>query len=118
MKTTNWIMTLLLAGGLVGALALTGCGKPKTAATTVGGGQVDLPKLTQAFATPTPDQQAALSDVAMGLRYGEYTRCFAGLEKLASTPGITDAQKKIVDEVIEQVKAKANKPATPPAPAQ
>ena len=111
-------MMLMLAGGLVGALALTGCDKQKPAATGVGGGAVDLPKLQEAFATAGPDLQAALSEVSMGIRYGEYVRSFAGLDKLANAPGITEPQKKIVNEVIEQIKALANKPATPPAPAQ
>ena len=118
MKTANWIMMLMLAGGLVGALTLTGCGKPKTAAPAASGGAVDIPKLQQAFAGASPELQTAVSEVAMGLRYGEYARSFAALDKLANAPGITEAQKKIVNEVIEQVKAKATPPATPPAPAQ
>jgi hypothetical protein len=114
MKIVNWITMCLLAG----ALALTGCGKKNPTPTGVGGGAVDLPKLQQAFATASPDLQTAVSAVGMGIRYGEFARAFAALDKLANSPGITDAQKKIVNEVIEQVKAKANPPATPPAPAQ
>jgi hypothetical protein len=79
---------------------------------------VDIPKLQQAFAGTTPDLQAALSEVNMGVRYGEFPRAFAGLDKLANAPGITEAQKKIVGEVIEQVKAKASQIAAPPAPAK
>jgi acetate kinase len=118
MKTANWMVMFLLAGGLVGALALTGCGKQKPAAPTVGGVTVDMPKLREAFATAAPELQTAISEVNMGIRYGEYARAIAGLDKLSNAPGITEAQKKIVSEVTEQIKALANKPATPPAPAQ
>jgi hypothetical protein len=118
MKTTNWLMMFMLASGLVGVLAFSGCGKQNSAAPTPGSVMVDLPKLQQAFATTTPDLQTALSEVAMGVRYGDFPRAFAALDKLANAPGITDAQKKIVGEVIEQVKAKASQAANPSGPAK
>jgi hypothetical protein len=106
-------MMLLLAGGLAGGLALTGCGKKQPPAPAPGGVTIDLPKLREAFATAGPDLQAALSEVNMGIRYGDYPRTFAALDKLANAPGITDAQKKIVGEVTEQMKALASKASTP-----
>src|ERR1035437_6529209 len=113
MKTANWMMMCLLAGGLAGGLALTGCGKKETPAPAPMGVTVDIPKLQQAFANTTPDLQAALSEVTMGMRYGDYPRAFAALEKLANAPGIPDAQKKIVGKVTEQIKALASTAATP-----
>src|ERR1019366_4103742 len=80
MKTANWMMMLLLAGGLAGALALTGCGKKETPTPAPMGVTVDMPKLQQSFANTTPDLQAAVSEVAMGMRYGEYPRSFAALD--------------------------------------
>ena len=118
MKSTNWLMMFMLASGLVGVLALTGCGKKDSGAMAPGGVMVDLPKLQQAFAATTPDLQTALSEVNMGIRYGDFPRAFTALDKLANAPGITDAQKKIVGEVIEQVKAKASQLANPPAAAK
>ncbi len=109
MKTANWMMMLVLAGGL----ALTGCGKQAPPAPAPMGVTVDIPKLQQAFAAAGPDLQTALSEVSMGMRYGDYTRAFTGLDKLANAPGITDAQKKIVGEVTEQMKALASKAAAP-----
>jgi hypothetical protein len=111
MKIVNW-MTMCL---LVGALSLTGCGKPKPADMVVAGVTVDLPKLREAFATASPELQTAVSEVGMGVRYSDYARALASLEKLVNTPGLTDPQKKIANEVTEQVKAMASKATAPPA---
>jgi len=113
MKTTKWILMFLLAGGLVGGLGLSGCGKQQPPAPAPGGVTIDLPKLREAFATVGPDLQAALSEVNMGMRYSDFPRAFAALDKLSNAPGITDAQKKIVGEVTEQMKALATKAAAP-----
>ena len=114
MKTMNWVTLFLLAG----VLALAGCGKEKPKAPVKQGVTVDLPNLKGAFATSSPELQAAVSEVAMGLRYSEYPRAFAGLDKLANTPSLTEPQKKIVGEVTMQVKEVASKAAASPAPAQ
>jgi len=111
MKTANWMMMFLLAG----ALALTGCGKQKPAATVVAGVTVDLPKLRETFATASPELQTVVSEVGMGVRYADYARALSALEKLANAPGLTDPQKKIANEVTEQVKAMASKATAPPA---
>ena len=111
MKTANWMMMFVLACGL----ALTGCGKQKPAAAVVAGVTVDLPKLREAFATASPELQTAVSEVAMGLRYADYARALASLEKLANAPSLTAPQKKIANEVTEQVKAMASKATASPA---
>jgi hypothetical protein len=100
---------------LAGVLALAGCGKAKPAAPVMAGVTVDVPKLKEAFATASPELQTSVSEVAMGLRYGDYPRAFAALAKLDSAPGLTEPQKKIVGEVAEQVKQLAGKAAAPPA---
>ncbi len=107
----KWMTMCLLAGGLV----LTGCGKKEVPAPVVGGVRVDLPKLQQAFATATPELQAAVSEVGMGIRYADYGRALSALEKLANAPGLTDPQKKVANETTEQVKALASKATSPPA---
>jgi hypothetical protein len=110
MKIVNWMTMCLLAG----ALALTGCGKQEPAPPVVAGVTVDLLKLRDAFATAGPEMQTAVSEVGMGVRYADYARALSALEKLASAPGLTGPQKKIANEVTEQVKALASKATAPP----
>jgi hypothetical protein len=110
MKTANWMMMFLLAAGL----ALAGCSKAEKPKTMVEGVAIDVPKLRELFAANTSaDVQTSLSEVAMGLRYADYPRAFAALSKLDSAPGVTDAQKKAVAEMTEQVKLAAGKAASP-----
>jgi hypothetical protein len=110
MKIVNWMMMVLLTGGL----ALTGCGKEKPAAPVVGGVAVDLPKLQEAFATASAELQNSVSEVAMGVRYRDFPRATAALGKLANAPGLTEPQKKILSEITEQIKQMASKAATAP----
>jgi hypothetical protein len=58
-------------------------------------------------------RQTAVSEVGMGVRYADYARALASLEKLVNTPGLTDPQKKIANEVTEQVKAMASQAPAP-----
>jgi len=111
-KTANWISILLLAG----IVAVAGCGKQEAPSTVVQGTTIDMPKLRGAFETATPETQAALSEVNMGVRYRDFARALVALEKLANAPGLTDAQKKVVAEVAEQVKQAASKATTAPPP--
>jgi hypothetical protein len=100
---------------LTGVLALAGCGKQQPPAPTREGITVNVPKLREAFATATPEVQATLSEVTMGLRYANYTAALDALGKLGNTPSITEAQKTAVNEVTEQIKQLANKDTRAPA---
>lgn len=109
MKNANGMMLVLLAG----LLAVAGCGKEEPRTPVMGGVKVDLPKLQEAFTTAAPELQTAVSEVAMGVRYGD-PRAFAALDKIVKAPSLTDAQKKIVAEVTEQIKELASKAPTAP----
>jgi hypothetical protein len=104
MKATIWIVGVLAAG----ALALTACKKapppPPPAAGTV---VIDLQGLQAAFPKPTREIQLSLEGIGYGLRYEDYNKALTELDKLASTPGLTEQQKKVVSEVTEQVKKTA-----------
>jgi|GEM_PF-2199173 len=100
---------------LVSAFALVGCDKKEAPPPVMQGVTVDLPKLGETFATASADLQNNVAEVTMGVRYGDYPRAFAALAKLDSAPGLTEAQKKVVGEVAEQIKQLANKRANPPA---
>jgi hypothetical protein len=119
-KKTTWILGIALAG-LV-AMAGAGCSKSETPAQkipTYGKVAVDMPKLRKALETAGPDAQTQIRNVNLGLRYGKYVDALMALDKLKELPGITDAQKKVIDEVAEQAKEAAkNQEASKPAPAQ
>ncbi len=75
---------------------------------------VDLPKLQQTFMESGPEAKQSLAMVQRDLRYGDYPKALFSLDQLAQNPGITEAQKKVVSEVIEQVKKViAQAPAAP-----
>jgi hypothetical protein len=113
MNLPKWLMMVLCAG----VFAFAGCGSKKTTpAPTVNGVTVDMPKLRDAFANAGPDLQTDLSEVNMGIRYGDYSRALTALGKLSAAPSLTDAQKKAVNEVTEQVKQLASKTTPAPSP--
>ncbi|HZR20626.1 MAG TPA: hypothetical protein VFE51_25310 [Verrucomicrobiae bacterium] len=107
--------------GLIVAVAIVsaGCSKSDKAppAPEFQGVQVDLPKLTAAFENANQDLKTTTTQVGFNVRYQKYEDALMGLDKLANDPNVTEAQKKVVNEVIEQVKKLAG--ATPAAaPAQ
>ena len=114
------IITSALGILLLGAGVSIGLGCKKEApppSPTVSGVVVDAPKLQAAFMTSTnADQREKLAKFQFGLRYGKYVDALMALDGLASDPSLTEQQKKVVNEVIEQVKQVAN--AQPAAPAQ
>lgn len=114
MKLINWIVMFLFAATLV----LAGCGKKKTEfvqqAPVQEGVTIDVPKLSEAFAGAGPEIQNLVMAVTAGVRYNEYGSALVALNKLARVPGLTDAQKKIVGEVTDQIKQVASKAATAP----
>ena len=94
------LLMLLLVG-------ISGCGKkqpPASAPMDVGGVKVDMPKLNQEFATATPEIQATVHEASSDLRYGQYEKALQSLDKLMSNPALSDSQKKVVTDVIEQMK--------------
>ncbi len=113
MKWTHAIVGILA----VGTLILVGCSKsPPPPTPTADGVTIDLPKLQAAFPSPTPEIRARLTDTAFGIRYEDYNKSLAELDKLANTPNLTAEQKKIVSEVTEQVKKAAASRSAKPAP--
>jgi hypothetical protein len=103
MKSLNWTIMIMAACCLVFA---DGCKKREEPAEWKRSGtRVSMSELRQAFKNaPGEDVQAWLSEVAVGLRYGEYSGALAALEKISNQPGLTAQQKKINGEVIGQVK--------------
>lgn len=101
MKNIFWSVLLLALG-----LGLAGCSKGTETAPSpkVNGVTVDVPKLQAAFATASQDLQSQVAQVSYGVRYADYVKSLDALDKLSNAPGLTDAQKKVVNDLIEQVK--------------
>ncbi len=77
---------------------------------------LDLPKLNEAFVNASPEVKKTATEVTLNVRYTKYEDALMALDKLANDPNVTEAQKKIVTTVIEQVKKLANgAPAAAPA---
>ncbi len=102
MKAIHYLLIVLT----VGVLALAGCGKsnkPAPPAARVPG-VVDLAQLQMAFPAPTPEISTSFSKLGFATRYRQFEPALVELDKLSRLPNLTEAQKKAVDEVIEQVK--------------
>jgi hypothetical protein len=112
MKTMYWASGVVLAG----LLAFAGCGKSEKAGAPGVAAGMDILKFRQAFPTPTPEQQQSIAKVAQGIRYRLYPTALESLSQLTADPALTDAQKKVVNDMIEGIKQAMTN--TPPAPAQ
>ena len=102
---------------LAGVVALAGCGQANTTPPppTANGVVVDIPKLQQAFATTTDNSiKEHIAQASFGVRYGDYAKTLAELDKLTASPALTEPQKKVVAEVIGEVKQALGKSSKPP----
>jgi len=100
MKTPRGLIGVLI----IGLMAAGGCGKsekPPPAATEVTG--IDATQFRPAFASASPEVQAAVNKVMMSIQGSLYKDALVGLDKLAQTPGLTDPQKKAVADLSQQV---------------
>jgi hypothetical protein len=111
MKTTNSLLVILVAC----LLALVGCGKSNKGSDQSDTAGINLPKLQEAFPSPTPEQQSAIAKVFEGTRYGLYPQALAALDKLAADPKLTEPQKKAVNDLIQGIKQTMAKAPAPPA---
>jgi hypothetical protein len=116
-KNLNW----LLAALAMASLAIVGCKKHEVQHVDyvmVNGVSVNMPKLESTFTgTADADIQKLVFDADQGFRYGDYTKALAAVDELSNKPGLTDDQKKVATDVVEQLK-KVTGAAPAAAPAQ
>jgi hypothetical protein len=95
---------------LCAAFLFAGCHKSEkpTASATQTTPSIDIQALDKAFPSPSKDMRPSLNKIEFDVRYGNYADCLAELEKLASGPGLSDAQKKAVSTAMEQTKGVMN----------
>ena len=88
-------------------LGLAGCGKKQPASPPpyeINGVKVDVPKLQEAFTGAPPEIQVDVNQTTLNLRYGMYEKSLMALDRLINNPALNDTQKKVVNELIEQMK--------------
>ena len=118
MKTLRFV-PLALAIGLT---TVAGCKKsdaPGSApgtATQINGVNVDLPKLDVEFASAAPELQEGVNLLRRAFRYAQFPQALMELEKLSTNPGLSESQKKLVADLLEQTKQVIAK--SPPPPGQ
>jgi hypothetical protein len=96
MKIIKW----LLCAGLI---AVAGCHKSDTPST--GSVQtIDASRLRPAFSSATPEVRATVDEVMTSLQLSNPAKALAELEKLANNPSLTEPQKKVVSDLMEQIK--------------
>jgi len=65
---------------------------------------VELPKLEAEFANASPELRHMVNEVKMTYFRGQYMNAMMTLDKLSADPSLTESQKKLVANVIEEVK--------------
>ena len=110
-------MRFLWLGLCLPLLLLTGaCSKStdidKIPPMQIEGVNVDLGKLSTEFSavSPTaPDLQSKINAAVLKVRYKQYVPAMMALDEVLNSPGLTDKQKKLVTDVIAQLKEVAAK---------
>jgi len=104
---------------LLPALFAAGCKKAEnTPSAPDRAGMLDVEKLQKAFPPPRSDNvQHHFQNLVFSVRFRNYSQALEALYGLAAEPGVTDAQKKVVNELIEEVKQAQGGAASKPAPA-
>ena len=65
---------------------------------------VAIPKLDTEFQNAPPNVQAAVTQVKNAYRFGQYGKMIVELDKLANIPALTEPQKKLANDLIEQMR--------------
>jgi hypothetical protein len=97
------LFLLILA---VGSLTFAGCKKTgrQESEQQFHGVKVDEPKLDAEFARADPDALASVSMVKRCLRYAQFPQALDELDRLSRNPNLTESQKKLVNDLSEQIK--------------
>ena|ERR1035438_10470550 len=103
MKAITGIWALLT----ICLLASGGCKRSGQAAppiTDYYGVKVDWPKLDAEFVSSDPALQTAAYKAKRNIFYERFPEALVALESLAGDPRLTETQKKVVNDVLEQTK--------------
>jgi hypothetical protein len=110
----KWFCGVLVAAVIA---SLSGCGKSEKATSTSGADVqvIDATKLRPAFETAGADLKSLVNDTMMAIQGSDLVKALRNLDQLAANPAITADQKKVVTDLIEQLKKKlaSTAPAAP-----
>src|SRR5438552_10707064 len=95
-------LTAVCCGLLISIVPLAGCNTPPPAHATVD--TIDASQFRPAFSSAAPEIKALVDDVMMSIQDSNLTKALVDLDKLANNPSLTDPQKKVVNDLAEQVK--------------
>ena len=68
------------------------------------GVKVDTPRLMAEFLNASPQLQKPVNDAVMKARYKQYLQAMMELDEVLKNPGLNDKQKKLIAQVINQLK--------------
>jgi len=97
MKLSGW----LLAGIMVGTLALVGCNKPTTTTTT----SVDTSALQTSFQSAEATVKESADKAIAAVKNSDYAGAVAELKKLAENAKLTPEQQQAVKDVLAKVQS-------------
>jgi hypothetical protein len=103
MKAPNGVSALLA----VCLLAFAGCKKAEQSVapnTEFNGVKVDWPKLETEFGNGDQELQKAAYLAVRHIRYSQFPEAVGDLERLSGDPKLTEPQKKVVNDLLEQTK--------------
>ena len=78
------------------------------------GVKVDTPRLMAEFMDASPQLQKPVNDAVTKVRYKLYLQAMMELDEVLKSPGLNDKQKKLIAQVINQLKEVVEK--APPRP--
>ena len=109
MKSFHWL-SVLIAATLLGLLACKRDAPPVHKY----GLKVDVVKLESELANSSPGVQSHVALLKHALRYSKFPEAIAELDYLANSPELSQPQKKLVEDLLEQTKqARTNAPSLP-----
>jgi len=105
---------------LVFVLMLVACSKSSNAdklpPMEFEGVKVDTPQLMAEFVTASPQLQQSVNDAVTKIRYRQYLDAMMELDGVLKAPNLKDQQKKLIAQVMDQLKEVFAK--APPRPGQ
>ena len=111
---TNAYLSAILAIGLLAALGCKKSEQPSAPPAEYHGVKVDVPKLDVVFANASQEVLDRVTVVKRFFRYGQFPQAVVELDNLSQMPNLTEPQKKLVNDLIEQTKQAIAKASAPP----